>query len=86
MAEIRVYHQNRFLCRAVCQELAGQTLGIKEIAQVRNERRQKLQRVVNERRSLVDVLVRPVLVPEPETKEEAPLAPRPSALKRYFND
>ena len=31
MAEIRVFHQNRFLCRAVCQELAGETISLKDI-------------------------------------------------------
>ena len=26
VAEIRVFHADRFLCRAICQELAGQTV------------------------------------------------------------
>lgn len=29
LAEIRVYHHNQFICRAVCPELAGQTSGSK---------------------------------------------------------
>ena len=31
MAEIRVFYQNTFLCRAICSELAGQTISLKEI-------------------------------------------------------
>jgi putative transposase len=33
MAEIRVFYQNTFVCRAICQELAGQTISLKEIVQ-----------------------------------------------------
>lgn len=28
LAEIRVFYQDRFLCRAICQELAGQTISL----------------------------------------------------------
>ncbi len=92
LAEIRVYHQNHFLCRAVCQELAGQTVGIKEIAKARDERRRQLQHVIRERRSLVEVLTRPlitagpIIMPEPATGSAAPVTtPRP-VLKRYVNE
>lgn len=87
MAEIRVYYQNRFLCRAICQELAGQTLGIKQIAKARNERRQQLQRKIKDRRSLVDVLVRPLVVSEMQNQEVTPITPSHSTtLKRYHNE
>ena len=87
MAEIRVYHQNRFLCRAVCQELAGQTLGLKEIVKARKDRLQQLQRVVKDRRALIDVFVRPVEKPLPEIQQgtSKALLP-PSSLKRYLNE
>ena len=29
LAEIRVFHEGRFLCRAICPELAGTTIGLK---------------------------------------------------------
>ena len=32
MAEIRVFHNHRFLCRAICAELAGETIALREIA------------------------------------------------------
>ena len=43
MAEIRVYHEGRFLCRAVCQELAGETSSLKELIKTRTARRRELR-------------------------------------------
>ena len=31
VAEVRVFHEGRFLCRAVCQELAGETVPLREV-------------------------------------------------------
>ena len=36
IAEVRVFHHDRFICRAICQELAGQTVALREIVQARN--------------------------------------------------
>jgi hypothetical protein len=36
VAEIRIFHHNRFLCRAICAELAGETISLREIMQARN--------------------------------------------------
>jgi hypothetical protein len=41
LAEIRVFHHDRFLCRAICPELAGRTIGIKDITAARNTRRRR---------------------------------------------
>jgi len=38
MAELRVFHGGRFLCRAVCAELAGATVPLREILRARNQR------------------------------------------------
>jgi len=38
LAEPRVYHQDRFRCRAICPELAGQTLALKDGVRARTER------------------------------------------------
>ena len=43
LAEIRVFHQDRFLCRAVCQELAATTISLKEITAARSARRRELK-------------------------------------------
>ena len=60
IAEIRVYRGDSFLCRAICQELAGETVSLKDIVRARTERRHALQSTIRNRRSLVDqVLARP---------------------------
>jgi hypothetical protein len=39
MAEIRVFTGTGFLCRAICPELAGTTISLKDITAARNARR-----------------------------------------------
>jgi putative transposase len=89
VAEVRVFHHDRFICRAICQELAGQTVALREIVQARNDRRRALRQTIEERRRTVDSLLdaKRWSVPEDE-----PAAPRPEPhdetpkLKRYFNE
>ncbi len=57
MAEIRVFQGERFLCRAICQELSGETVSFKEIVAARVERRRVLQATIRGRRSLIDQLL-----------------------------
>ena len=69
MAEIRVFYHDRFLCRAVCQELAGETVALREIVNARNGRRRQLRQTLQERRRLVDSLL--------EAKRSAPATQEP---------
>uniref|UniRef100_UPI0038992EE8 Mu transposase C-terminal domain-containing protein n=1 Tax=Nonomuraea solani TaxID=1144553 RepID=UPI0038992EE8 len=43
MAEIRVFHHDRYLCRAICPELADRTVSLKEITAARTARRRELR-------------------------------------------
>ena len=74
LAEVRVYHRGAFLCRAVCQELAGQTIGLKDVIRARTERRRRLRTGLNERAAAVEALL---------AAHRPPAAPR---LRRYLND
>ncbi len=89
MVEIRVYHRQRFLCRAVCQELAGETVGLKDIIRARRRRKRDLQEQIDRRQSLVDQLLASS-TPSPSTPQSiAPPIPPPQSrkkLKRYEND
>jgi putative transposase len=91
MAEIRVFHKDRFLCRAVCAELAGESIPFRELIRARNQRRQDLRGVLRERQAVVDALIQ-VKHGEATEKSDAPNAPKrepaakPSGLKRYRND
>ena len=92
MAEIRVFHQNRFLCAAICQELAGQTISLKEIIRARNQRRRQLQQELRDYQATVERLLDtrrqqepPEVLPTPVASEEPDAPPTPK-LKRYYND
>jgi putative transposase len=57
MAEIRVFTGAGFLCRAICPELAGTTVSLKDITAARNARRRGLARGLRERASVADRLL-----------------------------
>lgn len=89
MAEIRVFYQDRFLCRAICQELSGQTVSFKEIEKARNERRKQVKEGLTTRSTIVEqfLAVHREDAPSPQPSLPEPVAPgtRPR-LKRYFNE
>ena len=82
MAEIRVFTGTGFLCRAICPELAGTTISLKDITAARNARRRGLARGLRERASVVDRLLAacqdqqpPGLMPAPDGDAPSPAAP-----------
>lgn len=89
MAEIRVYHRNAFLCRAVCQELADQTITLQEIIRARNRRRNALRGTIKDRSALIQTYLE-VHEDEPaddgSANEPEPSEPEAKKLKRYFNE
>lgn len=84
VAEIRVFHSNRFLCRAVSPEHAGETVTLKDIQTARLAHRRFLRTQINERISCVKDFFpvrqgnKPLASPKPPTK-------RPK-LRTYFED
>jgi len=89
MAEIRVFYQDRFLCRAICAELAGHTVSFKEIEQARRERRKQVKEGLTTRSAVVEhfLAVHQEETLQPQVPVQEPVAPgvRPR-LKRYFNE
>ena len=71
MAEIRVFHKDKFLCRAVCAELAGETVPLREILRARNRRRRELRGVLRDRQSRREYTARSEARRNTE-KEDAP--------------
>jgi putative transposase len=57
VAEIRVFHRDKFLCRAICHELAGETITLREIIKARNHRRRSLRQTIEERSRVVESLL-----------------------------
>ncbi|MDQ3547790.1 MAG: Mu transposase C-terminal domain-containing protein [Chloroflexota bacterium] len=94
LVEIRVFYEQQFLCRAICQELAGTTISLREIVQARRQRRRELQAGLHQRRSVVDAVLATAVTqrvvqdvaPSPVVSATADAGlPRP-ALKRYRDD
>jgi putative transposase len=89
MAEIRLFYKDRYLCRAVCQELAGETVALREIVTARDRRRRELRQTLKDRQRTVDSLMdakRWTITPAaPETSDTKPTR-SPPRLKRYHND
>ncbi len=89
VAEVRVFHQGRFLCRAICQELAGATVSLRDIVSARNRRRRELRQTLVDRQRVVDSLIEAKRwdAGEKNPFDESP-KPVPSAvkLKRYACD
>lgn len=57
LAELRVFHKNRFLCRAVCPDLAAKTVTLADVQTARTARRRARQRGIDLRvRKLADLL------------------------------
>ncbi len=91
MAEIRVYYRDTFLCRAICAELAGEQVSLKEIIQARTKQRKHVRTVLHDRtRTLKEALGETQQRSEPEAflpPDPLPEPPRsPSRLKRYINE
>lgn len=86
LAVIRVFYRDRFLCQAVCSELAGQTVSLKEIIQARREHRSQVKKGITERLEVVERYIG-VHQPEPPMLSPDPDPPSPSPrLKRYINE
>lgn len=89
MAEIRVFHNNTFLCRAVSPDLAGETLSLRDIIRARNRRRRDLRQMLQDRRRIVDALLDTRRWDPAEEKARTPSStpePLPAKLKRYINE
>lgn len=49
LGEVRVFHHDRFLCRAVCPDLSRETIGLKDLIRARRQRRRELKGTLIER-------------------------------------
>lgn len=94
VAEIRVFHQDLFVCRAICPELAGCTVELKDILRARSARRRQLRAGIAEREAIVDAFLlahredaegEDNAAPPAPDEQTPPLDSGPR-LKRYRNE
>lgn len=87
VAEIRVFYNDRFLCRAICQEMAGETVSLREIVHARDRRRRELSQTILDRRAVADSLLNAKRwMPTDDGEPPSPTKPPTIKLKRYRND
>ena len=87
LGEIRLFHEGRFLCRAICPDLAGEAVSLRDIVRARRQRLQTLKGELADRSRAVRTLIA-LRGGEPDVPELEPEPPAPSGprLKRYAND
>jgi len=83
LAEIRVFHEDRYLCTAICPEIAGYTVNLKEIVTARNQRRRMLKGQLKPETTVIEEIVQSKQTVEEDAGKPVPLK---STLKRYFNE
>jgi putative transposase len=87
IAEIRVFHRNRFLCRAINPEHAGRTVTLKDMQTARARHRRSLRTAMNERIARVADFL-PAQAPSHPPPQQAAATQRRSApqLHTYLED
>lgn len=81
LAVIRVFYDERFLCRAVCPEYAGTQVSLKEVIQARREQRKRVRQGISERLSVLEQLQA-----AKQSEPPSPAKRSTSQLKRYYNE
>jgi putative transposase len=90
-AEVRVFYQDRFLCRAICPEIAGTIIALQDVLKARKQRRRGLVAKLRERTKAVDQLMelkrndRAQSDERPATEQTEKRATGPR-LRRYRNE
>jgi len=77
VGEIRVYHHQRFVCRAVSPELAGETISLKDLQTARTTRRRAVAAQLAARRQFAERLGH--RAPYPDHDDLAPARASPPA-------
>jgi putative transposase len=97
VAEMRVFYHDRFLCRAICQELAGAVVPLRDIIRARNRHRRDFRQTLRNWAQVVELLLtthrgHPCTADAPTVDETIPGEPGQMSpaltlrLKRYYND
>ena len=86
MSEIRVFHPNQFLCRAVSEEHAGEVVTLKDIEAARRAHRRFLRTTINERVARVADFLPSQSQFKPEAGEPKPSRARPRIRLRLYRE
>jgi putative transposase len=84
LSEIRVFHRDRFLCRAVSEEHAGETVTLKDIEAARRAHRRALRAGINERVARVTDFLPAHAEPVSRADKPGRVAPRTRPKLRVY--
>ncbi len=85
LAELRVFHKNRFLCRAVCPDIAAETVTLADIQAARGTHRRDLRRGIEVRKKRLADLLRERIAQVAPVPPFVPPRPKPR-LRLYEED
>lgn len=88
IAEIRLFHDGRFLCRAIAPEFGGEVVALKDVVGARNRQRQALRQQLQDRHAVAEQLLefrQGQLAAIGPTETPLPMAKGPR-IKRYRNE
>lgn len=80
LVEIRVYHRDEFLCRAVAPDIAAATISMQDLQAARNERRRELREHLTARRAWPSCST--ILGRRPPAAPATPVLPRRQRPRR----
>lgn len=89
VSSLRVYYKEKFVCQPICIELSQETVSIKELQRVRNQRKQQLKKKILQRKSFVEAVIEANNKNLPHPQEETTLLKASimkSKLRLYIND
>ena len=86
LSEIRVLHRDRFLCRAVSEEHAGETVTLKDIETARRAHRRALRAGINERIARVADFLPARADPAPRADKPGRIASRARPKLRLYEE
>lgn len=85
IAEIRVFHRNQYICKAVDPDHESSTISLKDIQAARSARRRELRGQINERIAVVARSLPELTSRKPASAPAAPPVKRP-VLRTYLED
>ncbi len=85
LAQIRVYHQEQFLCKAVCQDIAELVVSLKEIQKARSKVKIGLYQEIKKAKALIKELKNQKGIVT-KSKQSEPIEYEKHKLKRYESD
>ena len=53
LAEIRVFYEGKFLCIAICQDIADLVISLKDIKKARGKTRRELRQIIQQSKTLL---------------------------------